>query len=136
MRRREFITLVGSAMVAWPLAARAQQPDRVRRIGVLVSGTESDPENQARLAAFRQELNRFGWSEDRREVVMSEQHAELLKKARERLVEDRRSFAKIIAAPFERERTSDARTRFIEMQTAIEAVDRAIEDEEDDDATV
>jgi putative ABC transport system substrate-binding protein len=65
MRRREFITLVGSAMVAWPLAARAQQPDRVQRIGVLVSGTESDPENQARLAAFRQELNRFGWSEDR-----------------------------------------------------------------------
>lgn len=67
---------------------------------------------------------------------MSEQHAALLKKARERLVEDRRNFAKIIAAPFERERTNDARMRFIEMQTAIEAVDRAIEDEEDDDATV
>jgi hypothetical protein len=71
-----------------------------------------------------------------REVVMSEQYAALLKKARERLVEDRRNFAKIIAAPFERERTNDARMRFIEMQTAIEAVDRAIEDEEDDDATV
>jgi hypothetical protein len=67
---------------------------------------------------------------------MSEQHAALLKKARERLVENRRNFAKIIAAPFEREKTNDARTRFIEMQTAIEAVDRAIEDEEDDDATV
>lgn len=52
------------------------------------------------------------------------------------MVEDRRNFAKIIAAPFERERTNDARMRFIEMQTAIEAVDRAIEDEEDDDATV
>jgi hypothetical protein len=62
---------------------------------------------------------------------MSEQPAALLKKARERLVEDRRNFAKIIAAPFERERTNDARMRFIEMQTAIEAVDRAIEDEED-----
>jgi len=71
-----------------------------------------------------------------REVVMSEQHAALLKKARERLVENRRNFSKIIAAPFEREKTNDARTRFIEMQTAIEAVDRAIEDEEDDDATV
>lgn len=64
---------------------------------------------------------------------MSEQHAALLKKARERLVEDRRGFAKIIAAPFERERTNDARVRFIEMQMAIEAVDRAIEDEENDD---
>jgi hypothetical protein len=68
--------------------------------------------------------------------VMSEQHVELLKKARERLVEDRRKFAKIIAAPFEREKTSDARARFIEMQMAIEAVDRAIEDEEEDDTTV
>jgi hypothetical protein len=67
---------------------------------------------------------------------MSEQHVALLKKARERLVEDRRNFAKIIAAPFEREKTADARTRFIEMQMAIEAVDRAIEDEEDDDPTV
>jgi hypothetical protein len=67
---------------------------------------------------------------------MSEQHVALLKKARERLVEDRRNFAKIIAAPFEREKTHDARTRFIEMQMAIEAVDRAIEDEEDNDPTV
>jgi hypothetical protein len=67
---------------------------------------------------------------------MSEQHVAMLKKARERLVEDRRNFAKIIAAPFEREKTADARTRFIEMQMAIEAVDRAIEDEEDDDPTV
>jgi hypothetical protein len=67
---------------------------------------------------------------------MSEQHAALLKKARERLVEDRRNFAKIIAAPFEREKTNDARERFIEVQTAIEAVDRAIEDEEADNPTV
>jgi hypothetical protein len=64
---------------------------------------------------------------------MSEQDAALLKKAREHLVEDRRAFAKIIAAPFEREKTQDARARFIELQAAIEAVDRAIEDEEDDD---
>jgi hypothetical protein len=64
---------------------------------------------------------------------MSEQHAALLKTARERLVEDRRGFAKIIAAPFERERTNDARERFIEMQMAIEAVDRAIEDEKNNE---
>ena len=60
---------------------------------------------------------------------MSEQHATLLK-ARERLVEDRRAFAKIIAAPFEREKTVDARARFVELQATIEAIDRAIEDEE------
>ena len=67
---------------------------------------------------------------------MSEQHAALLKKARERLVEDRRNFAKIIAAPFEREKTNDARERFIEIQMAIEAIDRAIKAEEADKPTV
>jgi hypothetical protein len=66
---------------------------------------------------------------------MSEQHAALLKKARERLVEDRRAFAKIIAAPFEREKTRDAREKFIDIQAAIEAVDRAIEDEDRQVAT-
>ena len=53
-----------------------------------------------------------------------------LKRPRERLVEDRRAFAKIIAAPFEREKTVDARARFVELQATIEAIDRAIEDEE------
>jgi putative tryptophan/tyrosine transport system substrate-binding protein len=62
MKRREFITLLGGAAAAWPLAARAQQADRARRIGVLVSGVENDPEMQARLAGFRQGLERFGWS--------------------------------------------------------------------------
>ena len=62
MRRREFITLLGGAAAAWPLAARAQQTDRARRIGVLVSGVENDPEMQARLAGFRQGLERFGRS--------------------------------------------------------------------------
>jgi putative ABC transport system substrate-binding protein len=60
MRRREFITLVGGA-AAWPLAARAQQIGRVRRIGVLIQLAESDPEGQARLAAFRNELQKHGW---------------------------------------------------------------------------
>jgi putative ABC transport system substrate-binding protein len=65
MRRREFIALLGGAAAGWPLAARAQQGERVRRIGVLVSGNESDPEMQARVAPFRQELEKLGWSEGR-----------------------------------------------------------------------
>src|SRR4029077_4015769 len=62
MRRREFITLIGGAATAWPLAARAQQPERVRRIGVLMPLTADDPEDQARLAAFLQGLQETGWS--------------------------------------------------------------------------
>ena len=65
MRRREFITLLSGATVVWPLAARAQQADRVRRIGVLMGYTEDDPETKARLAAFRQRLEKRGWSEGR-----------------------------------------------------------------------
>jgi putative tryptophan/tyrosine transport system substrate-binding protein len=64
MRRREFITLLGGAAV-WPLGARAQQPERVRRIGVLVSLTEDDPDTKARLAGLQQGLERLGWSEGR-----------------------------------------------------------------------
>jgi putative tryptophan/tyrosine transport system substrate-binding protein len=65
MRRREFITLLGGgAAVAWPLAVRAQQAaERTRRIGLMLSGTESDPETQARLAALRQGLGQLGWRE-------------------------------------------------------------------------
>ena len=63
-RRREFITLVGGAAVAWPLAARAQQPDRVRRVGVLM-GIADDPEGQARVMVFKQALHALGWIEGR-----------------------------------------------------------------------
>src|SRR2546425_12998469 len=62
MRRREFITLLGGASVAWPLAARARQPERVRRIGVLTALTSDDPESQARLMAFAQGLQELGWT--------------------------------------------------------------------------
>jgi putative tryptophan/tyrosine transport system substrate-binding protein len=62
MRRREFITLLGGAAVAWPLAARAQQGDRMRRIGVLTYIPADDAEGQARLAAFTQALSQLGWS--------------------------------------------------------------------------
>src|SRR4051812_12230634 len=65
MKRREFITLMGGAAAAWPIAARAQQDAAVRRIGVLTSLAESDPEQQARLARFRDGLERLGWSEGR-----------------------------------------------------------------------
>src|SRR5712691_3091960 len=69
LRRREFISLLGGAAAApsmfWPLAVRAQQSDRMRRIGVLVGFAEDDPAMQARLAGFRQGLERLGWSEGR-----------------------------------------------------------------------
>ena len=64
LRRREFITLLGGG-AAWPLAARAQQPERMRRIGVLVAQAEGDPDMKARLAGFREVLKRLGWSEAR-----------------------------------------------------------------------
>ena len=63
MRRRQLITLLGGAAVAWPLAARAQQPERTRRIGVLVAYADSDPEAQARVGAFRQGLRELGWTD-------------------------------------------------------------------------
>jgi ABC-type uncharacterized transport system substrate-binding protein len=62
MKRREFITLLGGAAVAWPLAARAQQGERMRRIGVLLPAAADDPEFQARIAAFHQGLALLGWT--------------------------------------------------------------------------
>ena len=62
MKRREFITLLGGAVVAWPLAARAQQMRRIRRIGVLMSTTPDDVEGQARIAAFLKGLQQWGWA--------------------------------------------------------------------------
>jgi putative ABC transport system substrate-binding protein len=63
--RREFITLLGGAAAAWPVAARAQQPERMRRIGVLMNLAEDDPETRPRRAAFLQGLQELGWSEGR-----------------------------------------------------------------------
>src|SRR5215813_12270951 len=65
MRRREFIALLGSGVAAWPIAAQAQQSTRTRRIGVLMGLTESDPEGQSRIAAFRKTLQGLGWTEGR-----------------------------------------------------------------------
>ena len=65
MQRREFIALLGSAAVAGPLATRAQQSERVRRIGLLMYLAADDAQGQARLAAFTQALQQLGWSEGR-----------------------------------------------------------------------
>ena len=64
IRRREFVALLGGA-AAWPLAARAQRGERVRRIGVLMGGDENDPEVQRRLSAFTQALAGLGWTDGR-----------------------------------------------------------------------
>jgi putative ABC transport system substrate-binding protein len=64
-KRRDFITLLGGAAVAWPLAARAQQGERMRRIGVLLPQAADDPQAQARNAAFVQGLQQLGWTDGR-----------------------------------------------------------------------
>jgi ABC-type uncharacterized transport system substrate-binding protein len=65
VKRREFITLLGGAMAAWTRAARAQQADRMRRIGVLMAHPAGDLEFQAYLAAFQEGLQKLGWTEGR-----------------------------------------------------------------------
>jgi putative tryptophan/tyrosine transport system substrate-binding protein len=65
VKRRDFITLLGGAAAAWPLAAQAQQGERMRRIGVLMGYPESDSEAQTKIAAFRDGLQKLGWTEGR-----------------------------------------------------------------------
>ena len=65
MKRRQFITLVGGAAAAWPFVARAQQDERMRRIGVLIAFAESDHEAQSWVAALREELRKLGWTDGR-----------------------------------------------------------------------
>jgi putative ABC transport system substrate-binding protein len=69
MRRRDAITLLGGAAAAWPLAAHAQQPDHLRRMGLLITTDEGDPEGQARAAAVRQGLVSLGWTENRNILI-------------------------------------------------------------------
>src|SRR5262249_44537780 len=65
MKRRNFATLLGGAAVAWPLAGRAQQRERMRRVGVFIGMSEHDPDSKRRLLAFQQGLEKLGWSEGR-----------------------------------------------------------------------
>jgi putative tryptophan/tyrosine transport system substrate-binding protein len=65
MKRRDFITLLGGAAASWPLAARGQQADRVRRMGILVTWPETDAEGGSRISAFRQGLQALGWMDGR-----------------------------------------------------------------------
>jgi putative tryptophan/tyrosine transport system substrate-binding protein len=69
MRRREFITLLGGTALAWPLAARAQQGERLRRIGVLMSYAEGDPEGKDRFAALHDQLGKLGWADGRNVAI-------------------------------------------------------------------
>jgi putative tryptophan/tyrosine transport system substrate-binding protein len=90
MRRREFITLLSRVAAAWPLAAQAQQPDRVRRIGVLLPYTESDHEAQSWFAAFREALRNIGWTEGsnlRIEVRWSARDADRMRTLAKELVD-------------------------------------------------
>ena len=64
MRRREFIALLGSGIAAWPIVARAQQGERMRRIGVLIQVTEGDPQARIEVRAFLRSLQELGWSEE------------------------------------------------------------------------
>src|SRR5215470_16909049 len=73
LKRRQFITLLGGAAVAWPLAARAQG-ERMRRIGVLTAMSETDPTLPPRMAAFQKGLQAFGWAEGRN-VSIGYRHA-------------------------------------------------------------
>ena len=65
MKRREFITLLGGAAASWPLAAHAQQSERVRRVGVLMPLAADDPQSLRRLTAFVQGLQQLGWTDSR-----------------------------------------------------------------------
>ena len=69
MRRREFISLFGGAAAAWPLAARAQRAERMRRIGVLVGSAESDPKSVPRVTAFERGLAELGWASGRKVLI-------------------------------------------------------------------
>ena len=69
MRRRQFITLLGGVAAAWPLAARPQQTERIRRIGALMLISEADPRSEGYIASFRQRLQELGWVDGRNTAI-------------------------------------------------------------------
>jgi putative ABC transport system substrate-binding protein len=87
MKRREFIGLIGGVAAAWPVVGRAQQPGRIRRIGVLMAAAESDRTAQSRLALFREELQKLGWADIMMETrYFSSSDAETLQRYAKELV--------------------------------------------------
>ena len=78
MQRREFIGLLGGAAAVWPIVARAQQGERVRRIGVLMGFVESDPQWRAWLATFQAALRELGWTDGRNVAIGSRRMSSLL----------------------------------------------------------
>jgi putative ABC transport system substrate-binding protein len=89
VRRRDFIKVVAGAAAAWPLGARAQQPEQMRRIGILMNRAANDAQGQARLTLFRQALLKLGWSEDRNiqiQVCWGEDKVDLERKCAAELI--------------------------------------------------
>jgi putative tryptophan/tyrosine transport system substrate-binding protein len=86
MKRREFITLLGGAVAGWPLAARAQQPARIRRIGVLYPFAETDKEALAHIAAFREGLQKAGWADGHN--IRIDYRAALTEESRQRFAKE------------------------------------------------
>src|SRR5262249_14376327 len=84
--RREFITVLGGAAASWPFAARAQQTERMRRVGVLMSTTQDNAEGQARIAAFLQGLQQLGWADGRNVRIDTRWGAEDRRKSAAELV--------------------------------------------------
>jgi putative ABC transport system substrate-binding protein len=92
MRRREFIMLIGGAAVAWPLTVRAQQSERMRRIGILMGYAEGDPEAQQRVAVLRQALEDLGWTDGRNvqfDLRWAEANAERRRNQAAKMVEEK-----------------------------------------------
>src|SRR5215467_12641974 len=120
IRRREFMILLGAA-AAWPLAARAQQPDRVRRVGVLM-GIADDFEGQARMAVFRQKLQALGWTEGRNVQFIYRwsggdvAHARQFAKELTRITSDLKSIAVAV-----RDTTRTTPTVFVQVSDPVNA---------------
>jgi hypothetical protein len=87
MRPREFITLVGG-VAAWPVAAHAQQGELVRRIGVLMGFAENDSRSHAHMAAFRDGLQKLGWTESRRNIRIDTRWAAFDAESRQRFAKE------------------------------------------------
>src|SRR5215813_14318613 len=89
MHRRDFIKVVAGSVVTWPLTAGAQQPEQMRRIGILMNRAASDAEGQARIATFKQGLEQLGWNEGRNiriDIRWGEDKSELERKYAAELV--------------------------------------------------